>query len=151
MPERARVPGAIPEEAVERAREAVAQWFHEHPDGASSDEEWRDFVRTVLEAVWPRETWSYDRALEEAHHRAEKAEAGLQAMQVRWSRMVEQSKQHVERAKVKVEAEARLARYTELEAAVREYERDGENWPSGRWKTVFRRALQVRDEGKPRE
>lgn len=30
---------------------AGSRWFREHPDGASSDDEWRDFHRTVLLAA----------------------------------------------------------------------------------------------------
>lgn len=39
------------EPAVERARLAGARWFAEHDDGASSEDEWRDHYRAVLEAA----------------------------------------------------------------------------------------------------
>jgi hypothetical protein len=34
---------------VERARIEGDRWFTEHPDGASTDDEWRDHYRAVLE------------------------------------------------------------------------------------------------------
>lgn len=36
---------------IERARLAGARWFAEHDDGASSEDEWRDFHRAALEAA----------------------------------------------------------------------------------------------------
>lgn len=44
-------PAEVTDEAVERAFQAGARWFADHPDGASADDEWRDFYRTVLEAA----------------------------------------------------------------------------------------------------
>ena len=44
-------PDEITDEAIERAFQAGARWFAEHPDGASSDDEWRDFHRAALIAA----------------------------------------------------------------------------------------------------
>jgi hypothetical protein len=96
--------GAIPEDAIERATTAAFAWFREHPDGASSEDEWRDLFHTVLEAVWPAELERL-RALELGDWQARYSDA---------SHRLDRYKDDL------AAAEARLARYATLEAAARE-------------------------------
>lgn len=41
----------VADELVDQAFVAGKNWFAAHPDGASSDDEWRDHYRAVLYAV----------------------------------------------------------------------------------------------------